>query len=1110
MAIDNVARSIAIKALKSGGGSGDVSKEYVDTELTKKVDKVTSTSANPRVYGVDEQGTQTTYFATQTPNASTIPLRDASGRFQVEDGIAPKQAVNKAQLDAVAQSLDLNIENGTGAKSLQQKQDGTSGTFDFTGKNPNATALDPTLTGNIPYGGVGDFATAFGGKSSAQGKRSFAAGTTIIAKGAYSAAFGDNSVALGGDSFVEGYANVSSGKASHAEGTSTQALGEASHSEGSNTIANNTAAHAEGEMTQAYGYASHVEGYANKTLKERPSSGDGDVPVTPTPGGSWNIEEHYGVATHAEGYGNIAYGFASHVEGHQNVAQGHYSHAGGLKNTASGESSFTHGYNNAVSGQNSSAVGASNNVSGDQSFAAGLNNTVAKDNSAAIGSNLTITKNNETVIVGLYNNEDAYRGTQVPRFVVGTGILGGKANGLVVYESGRVSVATAPLFEDEVVRKLELDECAKLSEQNKFTELNTFTQTTQFDQGLESDGNITVTNSVFKVLDNSANSDGTNKDYVAQYNADKITLEENGSNYELQFPKKSGVIATLSDVTGGVDFKHSELVNLDTADSKEDAWKITDDDASATLYHENGTSKTGIAVSKNYIRLSAQETNNGDTADASIAFNSDAITIAVSDTGATASTTLSINENGVKLNGKDLVTSESLDSKLNVLESSAVNQVYARTEAGVDEGITFSYAAEGNTIAKRSNAGTLAVETPSQENDAANKKYVDNKCSDIPVGVVISDIAGSVAGLVAEDDFVKLTSNPNNYILKDGKKYDRSSERTTADSLSYVYNGYLNNDHYQEVIEITVSAKSWVLKSGILLTTTTYANGKVGGVSVKSDFTDGLEVSQTNGNLSIYRAVDEDIANRASKRPITPTNLNKAVLAALTDTEHITPDGDQQATFKAAWGITASMFEGGVEVYDLTEISVNATNEATSGTIKDDYWTNITDDKIICLKLNNEYYYTSDDGHTPGVKSFTHTGWNGNANQTKSINVTLETKAWALTVGYSKYYMHYITLTTGSQSGGDLKTFYYNFPSPYDAKYTIDTLPVQPDTSITPFVLMMNTYYSNVNGLLYKVSDNSPLKLIVHGVYTTDGTSFSYLSMQGTEIATVTDEVVDI
>ena len=153
-----------------------------------------------------------------------------------------------------------NIENGSGTNAVQMKQDGTSGTFDFTGKNPHATEIDETLTGQITYGATGDFATSVGGKSSAQGKRSMSQGTTTIAKGKYSHSEGDNTVAYGNDSHAEGYATLSEGVASHAEGNNTIAKGEISHAEGFSTEASGQGAHAEGAHTIARGDYSHASG----------------------------------------------------------------------------------------------------------------------------------------------------------------------------------------------------------------------------------------------------------------------------------------------------------------------------------------------------------------------------------------------------------------------------------------------------------------------------------------------------------------------------------------------------------------------------------------------------------------------------------------------------------------------------------------------------------------------------------------------------------------------------------------------------------------------------------------------------------------------------------
>ena len=153
---------------------------------------------------------------------------------------------------------------------VQQLPDGVADGFDFTGKNPNATALDATLTGTIPYGATGEFANAFGGKCAAQGKRSHAEGTTTIAKGKYSHAEGDNCVTLGADSHAEGYQTVTGPNASaqHAEGMNTQALGMAAHSEGSDTIASGNNSHAGGWKSEANSNYSFVHGAGLKTHRD--------------------------------------------------------------------------------------------------------------------------------------------------------------------------------------------------------------------------------------------------------------------------------------------------------------------------------------------------------------------------------------------------------------------------------------------------------------------------------------------------------------------------------------------------------------------------------------------------------------------------------------------------------------------------------------------------------------------------------------------------------------------------------------------------------------------------------------------------------------------------
>ena len=161
----------------------------------------------------------------------------------------------------VSVNLDsLNIKNSIGASSLQQVQDTGYTGIAIKTKNPNAYALDNTLTDNEPIGATGAFASSFGGVTSAQGKRSFAEGTNTIAKGKYSHAEGDNSVALGNDSHTEGLNCVSFGSGSHSEGGSTQAIGMHAHSEGVNTIAIGDASHTGGSGSTANGTHSFAHG----------------------------------------------------------------------------------------------------------------------------------------------------------------------------------------------------------------------------------------------------------------------------------------------------------------------------------------------------------------------------------------------------------------------------------------------------------------------------------------------------------------------------------------------------------------------------------------------------------------------------------------------------------------------------------------------------------------------------------------------------------------------------------------------------------------------------------------------------------------------------------
>ena len=209
----------------------------------------------------------------------------------------------------------LNIKNGEGSGSIQQKPDQnggvTNGKFDFTNKNPNTT-----LTGDIDYGGTGDFATVLGGKAAAMGKRALAHGTTTIAQGDYSHSEGNATVALGANSHAEGLQTTAKSNGAHSEGELTIAGGKYSHAEGKRATSNGDYSHAEGEEAAADGFGSHAEGLRT---------------------------EADGAYSHAEGQDTKALSDCSHAEGRETEASARFSHAEGYKAKATAEYAHAEG-----------------------------------------------------------------------------------------------------------------------------------------------------------------------------------------------------------------------------------------------------------------------------------------------------------------------------------------------------------------------------------------------------------------------------------------------------------------------------------------------------------------------------------------------------------------------------------------------------------------------------------------------------------------------------------------------------------------------------------------------------------------------------------------------
>lgn len=352
---------------------------------------------------------------------SKFPIKVGDNFYVVETDVPDRWYVDRSffKLETV---FSTNIENGTGTNAVRQKM--ADATVNFTGRNPNAEALDPTLSATLNTGASGNQSSAFGKNTMALATASFANGNKTVAKGEESHAEGYQSVTLGDGSHAEGAQTVSAGLQSHSEGALTQALGDESHAEGHGTIAGALASHSEGSGTKVGNYSQE--------------SGIGaDHTVSPTPGPSPTPPSYIaqpGEGSHVEGYDNIVSGYGSHAEGVRNYVTGNYSHAEGINNSLLKNYAHVSGYNNISNADCSETSGIWNINNGYGSFVTGYYNECSY---------------NHQTIVGKFNLNKSDT-----LFEVGNGTADNvRSNAFEVHQDGRATIGAAPIDPLDVVNK---------------------------------------------------------------------------------------------------------------------------------------------------------------------------------------------------------------------------------------------------------------------------------------------------------------------------------------------------------------------------------------------------------------------------------------------------------------------------------------------------------------------------------------------------------------------------------------------------------------------------------------------------------------------------------
>ena len=170
----------------------------------------------------------------------------------------------------------------------------------------------------------------------------------------------------------------------------------------------------------------------------------------------------------------------------------------------------------------------------------------------------------------------------------------------------------------------------------------------------------------------------------------------------------------------------------------------------------------------------------------------------------------------------------------------------------------------------------------------------------------------------------------------------------------------------------------------------------------------------------------------------------------------------------------------------VSYIDITITDESAQGTITDSQLTILQKADYNCIRVNeNEIYRLSDKGHTAGIWTYTHEGYN-EGGITKYLNLNISTKEFTITQNkYKKYYKHTMTLTHGGPK-------WYNVSlsdiSSISAEYTLETIPdgeyplmdkPMPTTGLTGLYLLEVTTTEGVKNIQIRrhIVDGTSLKI---------------------------------
>lgn len=493
------------------------------------------------------------------------------------------------------------------------------------------------------------------------------------------------------------------------------------------------------------------------------------------------------------------------------------------------------------------------------------------------------------------------------------------------------------------------------------------------------------------------------------------------------------------------DLKHSKIQNTDLNGNKEDSWGTEETDTDLTIYSKSFYLKdgeqtekyTGLTIGDGYVNV----VHSGSAGNAKFAMLENEFLITSSDANG-KTVTVEITPDGATIDNYDVMTSKggTFIARPKVQENGeAVSVALIKDIANF---LAKQSVGDNYSCVITNENGAFKIEITKSGEQSATHSFGVSKD-----GVTVDNenipTAGKLNKLLAQIDENIIINPDKTYLLFGGTTFAAPQvaydidfgDGTIYDKQSAINHTYTDGFDYHIITISTGSATTFSLGSN---STTLGSDASFRVVH----FAEGLTNIQTFGENvktevaifpSTVTAIGSNVLNKVDLVYINADLPPTRGSASIEEAKKIFVKRTANTIYKNAqdWLLLANNIVHEIDSSDIIgaglsdediarSVTLSNPSTATNGTLTELELSTLLASNLNFIIFNNEIYYLADKGHTEGIVSYTHNGWNGAAIQNKSINITLSTRAWSLVTGSTdiKAFIHNIYIK-GTDDGGN-------------------------------------------------------------------------------------------